>query len=357
MPSVFIQYGHKSVKQRNPHRTKMAEEPRSLELLLQCQVCFEEFTDDGDRIPRLLPCTHTLCHTCIRQLIQGDWIECPECRKKHEAKKEEKSFPQNKYILAQIKRKPSKQPTTIEFEKCEEHGKELSLYCKEPDCGKIICRLCLGKHHKRHNVIAIEEQRKDVLMRDLARIDLNLGTKVEMISEAKKNIGERTQSVIDKIKKKKEEFDRHFEKIIKEVEGQNELQNMLIKDEVSAMNSNLELIRSLRQNIENEEDISHEEIMNSRETVKGIIENIDANLSGERSFQYPVVSLDGCSVEEFPGDVTQDEITVSLPNVEKQMEKLIPGTISNASELRCTGTFKFSPESIPLCTNQYLNIS
>ena len=74
----------------------MAEAPRSLEFLLQCQVCLEDFEEDGAHVPRLLPCTHTLCHTCIGQLIRGDWIECPECREKHEAKKEEKSFPQIK---------------------------------------------------------------------------------------------------------------------------------------------------------------------------------------------------------------------------------------------------------------------
>ena len=256
---------------------------------------------------------------------------------KHEAKKEEKSFPQNKYILTQIKRKPPKQPTTIGFQKCEEHRKELSLYCKEPDCGKPICRLCLGKHHKKHDIIAIEEQGKEVLMRDLMRIDMNLGTKVEMILQAKKNIGERTKSTIEEIKRKKEEFDRHFQKMIKEAEGQSRLQSMLIDDEISAMYSNIQLLRSLRQNIQNEEEISHEEIISSREAIRGIIENINANLSGERSFEYPVVSLFGCFVEEFLGDVTQEEITIPMPDLHTEMkEQVIPKNITNAAELNCT---------------------
>ena len=93
-------------------------------------------------------------------------------------------------------------------------------------------------------MVDIEEQEKDFVMRDLMRIDINLENKVDIMSEAKKNIGERTKSVIEEIKKKKEEFDKHCEKMIKEVEGQNRLQNMLIDDEVSAMNSNLELLRS-----------------------------------------------------------------------------------------------------------------
>ena len=90
------------------YASKMAEAPKSLELLLSCQVCFEEFTEDGAHVPRLLPCTHTLCHSCIGRMIQDRKLECPECRVKHEAKNEEKSFPQNKYILSQLKRKLNK---------------------------------------------------------------------------------------------------------------------------------------------------------------------------------------------------------------------------------------------------------
>ena len=322
------------------YRTKMAKAPSSLELLFSCQVCSKEFTFDGVHVPRLLPCTHILCHTCIGQLIKGDRIECPQCREKHEAKKEEKSFPQSKYILTEIKRKSTQeQPKSHEFYKCEEHGKELrNLFCEEPGCGMPICRLCLTKHHKKHNIIHIEVQEKDSVMRDFMRTDTNLKTGVEMLSQTKKNIGERTQSVIEKIKKKKEEFDRYCEMMIKEVEGRNRLQNMHIDDEVSAMNSNLDLLRSLRQNIENEEEISHEEIMNSEETVRGIIENINANLSGKRSFECPVITIAESSAEEILGDVTQDKVTVSLPDIPKQIEgQLVPRAIKDATELKCTG--------------------
>ena len=156
-----------------------------------------------------------------------------------------------------------------------------------------ICRLCLIKDHRKHDVINIEKQEKEVLIRNLMRT-MNLATGVEMMSQAKKNIEERTQSVIEEIKEKKQEFDSHFEKLIKDVEEKNKLQNMLIGVEISAMSSNIELLRSLRQNIQNEDEISHEEFMSNQETVREIIENINANLSsGDRSIEYPVINM-GC---------------------------------------------------------------
>ena len=249
----------------------MAEAPRSLELLFQCQVCFEDFEEDGAHVPRLLPCTHTLCHTCIRQLIQGDKIECPECREKHEAKKEEKSFPQNKYLLTQIKRKSSQeQPTAHEFQKCEEHGKELSLFCLVPECNKPICRTCLKKDHRGHDVIEIEDQEKEVLMNEVMKVKMNLEAKVIIISIAKEHIIERTNSVIADLRKTKGEIVSVIDIMIEESERQNRLENIHIDDELSAMNSSIELLSSIQQNIKEEEDMSYEGIMNHRDTVTGI---------------------------------------------------------------------------------------
>ena len=115
----------------------MAEGSSSLDLLNSCPVCFEHFEQDGDYLPRLLPCTHTVCESCIKQLILNKKLECPECRTKHEAKNKEKSFPQNKYLLTQIKRKSTEvtdEKPQEEFGTCEEHGKDLIFFCKEEGC-------------------------------------------------------------------------------------------------------------------------------------------------------------------------------------------------------------------------------
>ena len=86
----------------------------TLERLLACQICFETFKETGEHIPRLLPCTHTLCETCIGHLVSDNSLTCPECRVKHSATNGVKSFPQNKYILMNMKRKSFKALETVD---------------------------------------------------------------------------------------------------------------------------------------------------------------------------------------------------------------------------------------------------
>ena len=350
---ILFKQSHKVGHQISGISLKMAEAPNSLELLLSCQVCFEEFEEDGDHVPRLLPCTHTLCHTCIGQLIQRNKIECPECRKKHEAREEEKSFPQNKYLLTQMKRKSLNiQPTILEFQKCVDHGKELNLFCRTSGCNKPICRICLRKQHKEHDVIDIEEQEKGVLMKELKKILSNLGAKLNILSVAKRDIQEKANAAVEQMKKKKEEIDKVFDKMMKEAERQNKLDETQINNEISAINSNMELLSCLEQNMETEEEVSYEEIKNNQETVRGIIENNKANFSGERSFGYPVFSVGNTSAQELMENITREQITVSLKiaddaHLEERKREPAQRTIKDASQLKCTGNCtQFSPRNI-----------
>ena len=80
--------------------------------------------------------------------------------------------------MAHIKRKNTEQQTPSEFEKCEEHRKELNLFCLNSECYKAVCRTCLRKKHKKHDIIDIEEHEKETLMRDtLQRLNWTLSLK------------------------------------------------------------------------------------------------------------------------------------------------------------------------------------
>ena len=46
----------------------------SLEYILTCQICLEDFEETGDHVPRILPCSHSLCEKCLKELSGGSRI-------------------------------------------------------------------------------------------------------------------------------------------------------------------------------------------------------------------------------------------------------------------------------------------
>jgi hypothetical protein len=60
-------------------------EINDVELLL-CSICYEEYNDSPQHLPRLLPCGHTFCTVCLTTLVgkkTADTIECPNCMARH----------------------------------------------------------------------------------------------------------------------------------------------------------------------------------------------------------------------------------------------------------------------------------
>ena len=268
----------------------MAERQDTLDLLLSCVVCLEEFEEDGDKTPRLLPCTHTLCETCIKQLIRNEKLECPECRPKHDAKNEEKSFPQNKYILTQIKRKSVKskeEKVPRGYDRCKDHRKELSLFCQEADCQIAICQACLIKYHRKHDIVELEEEIKKNVLVEVEQVRKNLESKMRLISSVKEVVEKKTERSVNELKRKQEEINRKIDEMIKKAEETKRATNLHLDDELSAMNINVVLLENINQNIERKDEISYENITGIQETVKEIHENNINHFSGTRNFRYP----------------------------------------------------------------------
>ena len=66
----------------------------------ECSVCLEKFEKHGDKIPKLLPCTHTVCLQCAGQLIQNSKLICPECRSENVVPTG--GFPTNRYMIENL---------------------------------------------------------------------------------------------------------------------------------------------------------------------------------------------------------------------------------------------------------------
>ena len=148
--------------------------------LINCPVCFEEYRESGNNIPRILPCTHTVCQKCVEELLQNKELQCPECRVKHPASKGILSFPQNKYILSHIRAlsgiaKNGSSPIQAQhyqnsesspiqsYEICQKHNKALNLFCNRNECQVAICRQCMVYFHTDHDVKDINDDHEKPL--------------------------------------------------------------------------------------------------------------------------------------------------------------------------------------------------
>ena len=84
---------------------KMAEMGKRSSLS-DCQMCHLKFNTDT-RVPRILPCYHTLCHQCIQSLLDeaGHHIKCPICDRQHEVPctRDAEAFPVNEDKLEVVR--------------------------------------------------------------------------------------------------------------------------------------------------------------------------------------------------------------------------------------------------------------
>ncbi len=70
----------------------------------ECVICMEGYRAEGEKRPKLLPCSHTFCLSCLRRLnsLHGN-VRCPECRKVNPVDGAGvEAFATNRYILAHL---------------------------------------------------------------------------------------------------------------------------------------------------------------------------------------------------------------------------------------------------------------
>uniref|UniRef100_A0A4W6BU50 Tripartite motif containing 59 n=1 Tax=Lates calcarifer TaxID=8187 RepID=A0A4W6BU50_LATCA len=150
----------------------------NLEEDLTCSVCYSLFSD-----PRVLPCSHTFCKTCLDNLLQVStnysiWrplrvpLKCPNCRSVMELPPAGvEALPTNvslRAIIEKYQRDSDPRPPS-----CPEHNRQpLNMYCIRDR--QLICGLCLtvGQHqgHAIDDLQAAFIREKQTPSRLLARL-------------------------------------------------------------------------------------------------------------------------------------------------------------------------------------------
>ena len=318
----------------------MSAGPSSLDDYLSCQICFENFEEDGDHVPRILPCHHTLCESCIKGMIQLNKILCPECREEYEAKKQEKSFQQNKYILVQVSRKKKKNQKDEgpKVDMCPQHKKEIIFFCKEDGCRKAICKTCLTKEHKKHDVVEIEDKKKEALLKNIENTKKDLTQRISILFQAKDYVQRKTKLTVNGLKKAKEEMNKKFDVMIKEAENKMKDATAHIDGDVAMINENIVLLEQMRNNVAEEREATLEGLNCGQESLAEVINTAKVNICGTKTFNIKTFQS---NQEISCGRFDEDMITITLPELTAFEEKTVPGKpiqkVTDASELKWKG--------------------
>lgn len=120
----------------------------------KCAVCDENY-DHGERKPLLLPCGHSYCGPCLRQLSNSDQKFCPMCRGDWHA-----TSVQDLPLCFQLL--PEEDNNEVEERvKCSKHNTDITFWCRT--CRTIICKKCLTNLHSSCKFIIIEEGEEHIL--------------------------------------------------------------------------------------------------------------------------------------------------------------------------------------------------
>ncbi|XP_071140516.1 transcription intermediary factor 1-beta-like [Mytilus edulis] len=96
---------------------------------LECGICSELY-DEQNRIPKLLPCLHTLCMACLVGLNSGNKIKCPFCNKSHHIKRED---------IANLPKDNTRRDLTCFLQ----NNTEINCgVCNKTDLNNRICNTC-----------------------------------------------------------------------------------------------------------------------------------------------------------------------------------------------------------------------
>lgn len=172
---------------------------------LDCPVCCLKHTD-----PKMLPCGHSYCKSCIEKLMQATPASCPVCRAEIVATSSD-SLPTN-FTLKALIVEDEQDSSDISmkarrlFGDCSAHMKTCDQFCRT--CERQICEDCVQDQHaesEEHDIApvgAIVTHQREVLdatMAELLTVTEQLAEITNFTSTVEKNCEDRFQVLMNEI--------------------------------------------------------------------------------------------------------------------------------------------------------------
>ena len=223
----------------------------SQETLTRCPVCAEGFQDEGEKVPRLLPCCHSICEGCIaRKLLLRSHFDCPECGTPHPASRGVDSFPVNHYVIIFVKKlAETSKPEKSEASVYEVENLDISFcsLCCVPGC--VHCEkeditsedaVQTKPEERREDK---DEQKRCLLEEDIKCLKKRLQVNKEKLVSVKKRLDENYKVCVEEINRKKIEMMmvvcERADELVNEVADQQSAFTDDVKDAVSKIDENL----------------------------------------------------------------------------------------------------------------------
>ncbi|XP_077402436.1 tripartite motif-containing protein 3-like isoform X3 [Vanacampus margaritifer] len=176
---------------------------------LVCSICLDRY-----RNPKVLPCLHTFCESCLQNYIPPEslTLSCPVCRQTSILPEKGVCALQNNFFITNLMEVLQREPECSRPEACSvlesaagkplscpnHEGKLMEFYCES--CETAMCAECTDGEHREHVTVPLRdvvEQHKGALETQLDAIRgrlPQLTAAMELVSEISRQLSERRKA-------------------------------------------------------------------------------------------------------------------------------------------------------------------
>uniref|UniRef100_A0A7N8Y941 RING-type E3 ubiquitin transferase n=1 Tax=Mastacembelus armatus TaxID=205130 RepID=A0A7N8Y941_9TELE len=191
---------------------------------LVCSICLDHY-----RNPKVLPCLHTFCESCLQNYIPPEslTLSCPVCRQTSILPEKGVCALQNNFFITNLMEVLQRDPECSRPEACSvlesvsaaaagkplccpnHEGKVMEFYCES--CETAMCLDCTEGEHREHLTVPLRdvvEQHKAALKTQLDAIHSRWEPDTSLVSEISRHLNERKNEAIAEITSTFEELER-----------------------------------------------------------------------------------------------------------------------------------------------------